>query len=424
MTSQPTPNKLRFIPFRKRDLVEMCLRDGRLTGQEDTFRQLYHMLGSIFHFEFHQIIEALKDRYALIDPDADTRPFDSAPPVSGLNFVELLGGLLEKANYERISQVDLNQALTEASLFPIRLQVDFTDFSEVLLFCRGEAIRQEALSCWFGLSRKSITFTNYDRVVVYLRFRDDLNPTKEQMLFCRPGATMLKMFQNVPKADLEMLFPNTQVRMRTLDKLLIGIPAVVSGGVVLTTKVGATLVLLGSLFGFWLGLSSKPVHLNQATLIALLAGLGALGGYLWKQFDNFKNRKLRFMQTLTQNLYFKNLDNNAGVFHRLADDAEEEECKEAILAYYFLLVNKNPMSRTELDQTIETWLQEKWHCTIDFEISDALNKLLALGLVEEVDGQLRAIPTETGIQQLDQRWDNYFVPDQLSSSATKGHSSS
>ena len=69
------------------------------------------------------------------------------------------------------------------------------------------------------------------------------------------------------------------------------------------------------------------------TLIALLAGLVTLGSYLWKQFNNYKNCKLSFMQTLTENLYFENLDNNAGVFHRLIDDAEEEECKEAILVY-------------------------------------------------------------------------------------------
>ncbi len=32
-------------------------------------------------------------------------------------------------------------------------------------------------------------------------------------------------FQNVPADDLEMVFPNVQVRMRLFDKLLIGIPA-------------------------------------------------------------------------------------------------------------------------------------------------------------------------------------------------------
>jgi hypothetical protein len=30
----------------------------------------------------------------------------------------------------------------------------------------------------------------------------------------------------VPRADLEMLFPNARVRMRLIDKLLIGVPAV------------------------------------------------------------------------------------------------------------------------------------------------------------------------------------------------------
>ena len=37
------------------------------------------------------------------------------------------------------------------------------------------------------------------------------------------------------------------------------------------------------------------------------------------------------MKALSDNLYFKNLDNNAGVFHHLIDAAEEEEVKEAIV---------------------------------------------------------------------------------------------
>jgi hypothetical protein len=410
MIDKMPDQKFRFIPYRKNDLVEMCLKDNQLSGQEKDFRQLCTMLGSIFHFEFHQIIESLKDIYAPIDPDADTLLYDKAEHPAGLNFVELLDDLLEKANYERISQADLNQAMNEASLFRIRLHVNFDDFSDVLLFCRGESERQETISRWLGLSSKRITFTNYDRVVVYIRFREDYHPSDDPLPSCRPGSTLLKLFQNVPKADLEMLFPNTRVRMRTIDKLMIGVPAVISGGIVLTTKLGASLILMGSLFGFWLGLSSQPVELNKATIMVLLAGLGALGGFLWKQFSKFKNRKLRFLQALTQNLYFKNLDNNAGVFHRLANDAEEEECKEAILAYYFLQISDQPLSTAELDRKIENWLDEQWNCAIDFEIDDALDKLLTLGLVRELNGALTAIPIKDGISKLDQRWDDYFVP--------------
>lgn len=387
----------------------MCLQENRLPNQQDAFRQLCQMLSSVFHFEFHQVLESLKDSYAPMDPDADTRFITNTHGNSKPEFVELLSGLLEKANYERVSEDELNRALTEESMFRIRLHVDFDDFSEVLLFCRGVSQRQETISSFFGLIKKNISFTNYDRVVLYIRFRDDLANSKDQLPVCKPGATLLKLFQNVPRADLEMLFPNTAVRMRLMDKLLIGVPAVVSGGVVLTTKLGASLVLLSSLFGFWLGLSSEPVELNKTALMALLAGIVALGGYLWKQFNNFKNRKIRFMQALTQNLYFKNLDNNAGVFHRLANDAEEEECKEAILAYYFLLTSEQTMSRQELDKKIEKWLADVWQCRMDFEIDDALNKLLALNLLTDTDGQLGVVSIQEGIKNLDQRWDNYFV---------------
>ena len=173
----------------------------------------------------------------------------------------------------------------------------------------------------------------------------------------------------------------------------------------------ASLVLLGSLVGYWLGLHSQPTELNQAGVMVLLAGAAALVGYLWKQFNNFKNRKIRFMQALTRNLYFRNLDNNSGVFHRLADDAEEEETKEALLAYYFLLVSPVPLAANELDRQIEEWFETRWDCVIDFEIADALQKLRDLGLVEESGGKLKAISTEKGIEVLDRRWDDYFIPD-------------
>ena len=405
---KPTiPAAYRFIPFRKRDIVEMCIQDARLAGQEDEFRQLHYMLSNIFHFEFHATLESLKDSYAACDPDTDTRSYGGSN--SADDFVGLLHQVLEKANYEQVSQQELNQALTEESLFKIRLHVNFDDFSEVLLFCRGVSQHEETLGSLFGLMQKTIRFTNYDRVVVYIRFRDDYAGEHSGLPYCRPGATLLKLFQNVPKADLEMLFPNTSVRMRLKDKLLIGVPAVVSGGIVLTTKLGASLVLLGSLLGYWLGISSEPVELDQTRLMILLAGAAALGGYLWKQFNNFKNRKLRFTQALTQNLYFKNLDNNAGVFHRIVNDAEEEECKEAILAYYFLLTSDTPMSRESLDQAIEQWLSEQWQCRVDFEIDDALNKLAALKLLQETDGKLEVVSICEAIRVLDQTWDNYFV---------------
>lgn len=196
--------------------------------------------------------------------------------------------------------------------------------------------------------------------------------------------------------------------MKTTDKLVIGVPAAISGVVVVSSKLGATMVLLGAAGAFWLGVRDEPVVIDQTALIALATGFAALGAYLWKQFSNFKNRKILFMKALADNLYFRNLDNNVGVFHRLIDDAEEEESKEVILASYFLLT-RGEATADQLDQVIEAWLQEQGSDAVDFEVSDALAKLKRLGLAEQQDdGRWRSVPLDAARAKLDVLWDDQF----------------
>ena len=411
MSSVKGKTRLRFIPYRKKDVVEMCMTEGGFSEEQQIqFREFCRLLQSVYHFEFHQRLERLKDAYAPLNPDRDTIRLNAAPIQDEVEFVDLLESLLNRANYEKLSDDELKTAMEEASLFQLRIHVDFDQFSELLVFTRGEKTKTEVVSKLYGIIKSEQVFTNFDRVVVYVKFKPDSSSERPGH---KPGTTLLKLFQNVPKADIEILFPDTRVGMRTIDKLMIGVPAVLGGGAVLTTKVGAALLLLMGVLGFWLGLSSEPVTIDQATLIAIFAGLGAIGSFIWKQFVKFKNRKLTFMQTLTENLYFKNLDKNAGVFHRLIDDAEEEECKEAMLAYYFLLSREGLNQTSLLDDSIENWFRESWGCELDFEVEDALAKLVELGLVRrnsdtELADVLEAKPLDQGIALMNTRWDQYF----------------
>ncbi|MCK5872907.1 MAG: DUF3754 domain-containing protein [Methylococcales bacterium] len=407
--------KQRFIPYRKIDIISMCCDDKGLSPEETTqFKDVCRLLSSIFHFQFHSTLESLKASYAPINPDSDTQtvyPISDTEKVQlEATLVEELTQLLNSANFEEITKADIDRALQEESLFQIRLNVDLDDFERVLFFRRGESIKQETLISWFGKRKKEIIFTNYDRVLIYVKYKDQsyFDQQEKKDLFFKPGSTTIKLFQNIPRADLEMLFPNTEVKMKTIDKLIIGVPAAVGGMIMLATKLGATLLLTGTLLSFWLGMQDEPVVLDQKALLALAAGFGALGAFLWKQFNKFKNRKIKFMKTLADNLYFKNLDNNTGVFHRLIDAAEEEEGKETILAYYFLLRAGKSMSATELDQTIESWFEQKYQQSFDFEIDDALAKLQSLGLVEISGPQLTPIPLSQARVKLDKIWDNYF----------------
>src|SRR6476661_7128728 len=368
----------RFIPFRKSDVVTMCVEEVHY-GQREPFRAFVELLESLLHHEFRGRLEALKDAYYPFNPDAEGRtvhePSAAERDAAQERLVQELTALAEAANFERISTDDLDRAFVEESLVKVRLEADFDDFERVVFYRRGVRTREEQVKRWFGLRRKNITFTNYGKVLVYVKFKDaahfealDRKKKKVDDLPFTPGSMIIKLFQDVPRADLEMLFPNARVRMRTIDKLLIGVPAVVSGIIMVVTKLVAALLPVLLLLAFWFGLRREPVELSQGQLVTLGAGLAALGGFLVRQFGKFKNRKIQFMKSLSENLYFRNLDNDAGVFNHLLDAAEEEEVKEAVLAYHFLRTAEEPLTADELDRRIEAWFARRWDTEFDFEV--------------------------------------------------------
>jgi hypothetical protein len=407
----------RFIPFRKTSIVTMCA-DEVSAEERESFQALAELLASLLHHEFRARLEALKDAYHPFNPDTDTRTIVESDTTerqaAQQRLVDELTALAEDANFERIDTDDLDRAFVEESLMKVRLEADFDDFEQIVFYRRGENTRQEEVKYLFGLRRRTIEFTNYAKVLVFVKFKDaayfEAKGKDVDDLPFTPGSTIIKLFQDVPRADLEMLFPNAQVRMRLIDKLLIGVPAVVSGIIVVATKLIAALLPVLLLLGFWLGLQREPVQLDQAQLVALGAGLAAFGGYLVRQYTKFKNRKIQFMKALSENLYFRNLDNDAGVFHHLLDAAEEEEVKEAVLAYHFLRTAGRPMTAAELDRRIEDWFTQRWEATFDFEVVDGVNKLRRLRLVDD-DGQgrLTAVTLDDAKRRLDQIWDNLFA---------------
>ena len=115
------------------------------------------------------------------------------------------------------------------------------------------------------------------------------------------------------------------------------------------------------------------------------------------------------MQKLIENLYFKNLDNNEGVYYRLINEAEKEEVKEVLLAYFYLLKSEKPLSAEELDLGLQQWIEKNWGCRINFDINDAIEKLQRLELTTKTGSQFVAVNLPDAIKRLDQRWDNYLA---------------
>ena len=416
----------RFIPVDKAELVDRLAHSPMVKPEDrDTFLLFSNILDSIFHFEFHGQTEALREGYRPFNPDSDTlttRRFspDERKACEDRLMVEFKK-VLNQANYQQITQADLAYAINRESLFKINLFVDFEDFESQLVFGRGAHSRQVRRKRWL-FKEETIDITVYDRVALIIKYKDEsyFAARNRTDLNFDPGTMIVKLFKNIPKGDLEMLFPNAQVRMKLKDKLLMGGFAV-GGGVAVLLKAGAGLVAMAGIL--WLMTRSLvasggempplgPVEISG--MVGGVTALAAIGAFLFKQWNSYKNRQIKFMKALGDHLYFKNLDNNAGVFYHIIADAEEEEFKEALLGYLFLMNADAGSTAAALDDAIEAWFTTTFAVPIDFEIEDALNKLKRLKLCtiggqEDTGGPVwTAVPLSTAWERLDGLWDNVF----------------
>lgn len=392
-----------FLPFRKSTVISLCAEELPEV-ERAPFLEFARLLAAVVHYGFQARGDAVLDAYQLVDPAEDVRTIGTVTPAdraaARATVERELVALAEAADFTRVDAAEIERAFAEHSLVKVRLEVDDADIDTAVFFRRGVSQRVEQVKWFFGLRRREIEFTSYSKVLVYVAFAEGARRPR--------GGVLLKLFQNVPRNDLEMLYPSVRVRMRPLDKLLIGVPAVISGIIVIATKLIASLGLLVLLLAFWAGLREESVRLDQTALVTLGAGLAAFGGYLVRQFTKFKNRKIKLMKTLSEHLYFRNLDNDAGVFHHLLGAAEESEIKEAVLTYHFLRTG-GPHTATALDRRIEDWFRQRWQTTVDVEIGDGLRRLLEWDLlIEDEHGGLSAVPLDEAKRRLDRHWDNLF----------------
>jgi len=411
--------KSHYIPFRKADIIEMCLAEGSLSEeQREGFKELTKILSALLHYEYHDRLETLVNTYAPLSPDETERGFVEPSREERLaaerEFLAMLREVLAGANARELTREEIEHSISADPRLGMRLEVDLDEFAELHVFRRDEQVKRVEHRSLFGLRKRAYDQTFYDRVVVYLRFKDNGDiPEKRRKARAlqqgRPGQVYLKLFGQVPVDGLEMLFPNARMRMRPRDKLFIGVPAAAGGAIMLANKLLPTILLVGALLAFWLGLRREEVNLDQKQLVGLGLGLVALGAFLWKQLGKIKARRMEYLRTLSENLYFRVFDNNAGVLHHLIGAAEDEDFKETILAYYFLLTRDNPMTEQELDLEIEHWFESAHGCHMDFEVDDAARKLERMGLAERDDnGRLSVTSLDESKRRLDWLWDNFF----------------
>ena len=129
-----------------------------------------------------------------------------------------------------------------------------------------------------------------------------------------------------------------------------------------------------------------------------------------KTWMTYQKTREKYQTQVSKDLYFKGLANNAAVLNMIVDLGEEQEVKEALLAYTFLLAEQDKGYDEEgLDNRIEGWLLDAFGHDIDFEVDDALGKLEDMRLLRTAgDGTLSVLPTNEALAILDDHWDNIY----------------
>jgi hypothetical protein len=222
-----------------------------------------------------------------------------------------------------------------------------------------------------------------------------------------PGSVLLKCFRNIASGDLKALFPNARVVMTNADKLALGVPALASG-IPILINLYTTVTVLFLVLGFYLGLSASVEDKDMKTALAALSALVALGGFIVTQWVRYQRQSLKYQIELTDNIYYRNINNNAGIFDYLIGAAEEQQVKEAFLAYHFLHEAASPPLAAELDSRIEDWLQATFAIDVDFDVGDALDKLGRLGLLRRDGERLIVAPFDEAFNKLRAVWIAYF----------------
>jgi len=386
----------KYIPVSLSRIKQNLFRNWKIEREESSsLADLCTMLEAIYHHNSYSLTSKLKSLYEDMNPDTS----DDIDLSCKVEFIATLEKSLLDGNWEKITADEIQNALDGEDILPISLDVRFDEFDTMELYKLGEHTFSDVRTTMFGLRSDDVEIDTFNQVLQIVQYKDKswfFSEKKRKKYY--PGdedvnGIHLRLFRSVPKLDLETIFPNTTPLMRNLDKLKIAAP------------------LIGGLVA--LGIKYAPMLVgNEAgdSGTAVLGGLlTAVGSYVLKTYISYQKTREKFQTQVSKDMYFKGQANNSAVINMIVDIGEEQEIKEALIAYFFILLDDNKYNQATLDKKVENWILQQFSVDIDFEVDDALEKLSSMKLlIEDRDGYLSVVDSKKALIILDEYWDNLY----------------
>jgi hypothetical protein len=408
-----------YIPVRKADILNALLERTPEGHDRTQFHRFSRLVGAVYHYEYFELLERLRNDYFYFNPELEPHAHFERIALDRTykDLVDALRRVLEDAGFIEMSHAEIERAHRERPHLRVEIEAPLDAFREIRFFRRGHHKGMLEVSGWFGLRRREVEMEIYDDVVLFVALKSagEALPARSGKrrgrLKARPGAILIKYFSNIAIGDLNALIPDVRVVLSMFDKLMLALPALV-GGIPIVLNLIPTLSVLLLLVGFYLGISGEVEGDRTKSALAAVTGIVAFGGFVMRQWVKYERQSLMYQKQLTDNVYYRNVNNNSGIFDAIIGAAEEQECKEATLAYHFLLTASDKPTQAVLDRRIESWVKQTFGIDVMFECDEALTKLDRLGLLRR-DGDTYAVaPLDEALLVLDRLWSGFFpLPD-------------
>ena len=373
-----------YLPIRVDVLMERMLQDERLDAMErQNLRILRRMLADRFHYEYHATLESLKSDFVPFDPDCDTL---AEPEYTDEQLHEIrcrlydsIREVLQIGNYRELTPEQFAECLDLQPIGGLSVHVDTDDFDEFHVYYCGVRQREDRERLLFFWKRAR-PVVSLNRVFVIARFKPE-----------HGGRVLVKMFKDIPVENIKIIAPKVKLGMPIFARVKIGGSAAGS----LATTIWKLVFAFTTSWVFFCVISF-------GLLFAAFKGI-----------MSFFNSRTKYMHVYSSSLYLRTLSNNTAALTTLLDAAETQELKEILLGYYILFINRDrDITMKELDEGAERWIEEQFGHCFDFEVDDAIGKLIDKNIVQVTEQSpglfvYRAGELHSALRQLDKDWDEF-----------------
>ncbi len=178
---------------------------GLVASEHESFREFAKILSALFHFEYHDRLETLKENYAPLNPDDATKRLKELSPEerveSEKKFVDMLREVLTGANFTEMSREEIQRSINADPRLGMKMDVDLDEFQRVCVFRRETHTETVSEKKSLGFAKNERERSYYDRVVLYLRFKETPSEPGAKNVGLgqgQPGQAYLKLFGRVP----------------------------------------------------------------------------------------------------------------------------------------------------------------------------------------------------------------------------------